>query len=78
MTTATPVAVRNSVRSTIVSSTYSRWVSATDTGVIDQNPPGSPRIRANTAGESNAGRHAQSMDPARLTSAEPWQFDNRA
>ena len=35
-------------------------------------------FRANSAGESNAGRHAQSTEPPRLTSAEPWQFDNSA
>ena len=46
--------------------------------VMLQEPPGSPRMRANTAGESNAGRHAQSIEPSRDTSAEPWQFDSSA
>ena len=47
-------------------------------GRIDQKPPGSPRIRAKKAGESRPGRHAQSIDPARLTNALPWQLPRSA
>jgi hypothetical protein len=35
-------------------------------------------MRPNTDGESNRGRHAQSIEPSRLTSAAPWQSEIKA
>jgi len=72
-----PVAVRNSVRNTMVSSTYSRRDEAGATGAITHDPPGSPRMRAKNGGESKDGRQAQSMEPLRATSALPRQFESR-
>ncbi len=76
VTATAPAAVRNSVRRTIVSSTYARVEVEASRVRMLQEPPGSPRMRANMAGESKLGRHAQSIDPLRLTRADPWQFES--
>ena len=79
VSTTRPPGVRSSVRSTIVSSTYSRRDLARLDGA---QPPGTAGLTQDagedTQAESNDGRHAQSIDPSRETSAEPWQFDSRA
>ncbi len=47
-------------------------------GAIEKCPAASSRIRAKTAGLSNLGRHSQSTEPARLTSAAEWQSETSA
>ena len=78
LSTTRPLGVRSSVRSTMVSSTYSRRDSLGSTVLSRQEPPGSPRMLAKQAAESNDGRQAQSIDPSRETSADPWQFESNA
>lgn len=47
-------------------------------GASVQCPAAPSRIDAKIAGESNRGRHAQSIVPEVVTSAEPWQLEIRA
>ena len=69
VSTATPPPVRNVVSSTMVRSRYPRVAVNSPFGVTEKWPAESSRIRANTAGLSNRGRHSQSTEPALLTSA---------
>ena len=62
----------------MVWSTYARLAWKSPAGRIAKCPPSGSRIRANTAGESKRGKHSQSTDPARLTSAAERQSDSRA
>ena len=75
---ALPSGVSNRVSSTIVSSTYPLDRRRRPEERIDQKPPGSPRMHTKNAGESKLGRHAQSIEPPRLTSALPWQLPSSA
>ncbi len=67
--TTVPVGVRKVVSNTIVRSRYRRvtWVALV--APIDQWPASSPRRRPRIEGLSKRGKHNQSIDPSRLTSA---------
>ena len=69
VSTATPLSVRNVVSSTMVRSRYRRVAVNSPAGATEKWPAASSRIRPNTAGESNRGRHSQSTEPALLMSA---------
>ena len=75
-----PLAVVNVVSSIMVSSKYRRVVSndVPSGGEIVQYPAASSRRRPNTDGPSKRGKHSQSIDPPRLTSAAERQSDSRA
>ena len=78
VSTAVPVAARNVVSRAMVWSTYARLASKSPAGRIAKCPPSESRMRANTAGASKRGKHSQSTEPARLTSAAERQSDSRA
>src|SRR5215831_18191522 len=78
VSTAVPVAVRNVVSSAMVWSRYARLVSKSTAGRIAKCPAPESRMRANTAGASKRGKHSQSTEPARLTSAAERQSDSKA
>ena len=74
---ATPLAVRNSVSRTSVSSRYRRLTSGASpvdfAGAMRQNPcDPSPSSFAKQAGESKRGRQRQSIEPSRPISAAVW------
>jgi hypothetical protein len=53
---------------------YRRRDDVTFSGEIPKCPPRSAsRTRQKTAGESKRGKHAQSTEPSRETSAAEWQ-----
>jgi hypothetical protein len=62
----------------MVWSAYARLTWNSPAGRIEKWPPSSSRMRANTAGASKRGKHSQSTEPARLTSAAERQSDSRA
>jgi hypothetical protein len=70
----------NVVSSTIEPSRYRRVESngVPSAGRIDQWPAASSRMRPKTDGESKRGRHNQSIEPSRLTSALDRQSDSIA
>jgi len=76
--TAEPVAVRKVVSRAIVWSRYRRATSAWPAGRTEKWPASSSSSRPNTLGASKRGKHSQSTDPARLTSAAERQSDSRA
>lgn len=66
------------VSSTSVVSTYLLVVVTCPTGRTDQCPAVSSSSRANTLGLSNRGKHSQSTEPSRLTSAAECRSESRA
>ena len=70
-TRTVPSGVCQNVSSTSVSPRYCRWKQVPPAaGAIRQCPfSSSPSSAAKQAGESNCGRHSQSIDPSRPTSA---------
>ena len=75
-----PLSVANVVSSTSVSGTYRRSTRRTSsTGAIIQRPwSGVPRSAAKQAPESKRGKHSQSIEPSRPTSAAVWQSPIKA
>ena len=80
MRRTTPEAVVNSVSRTRVPGRYLRWTRVISwAGAICQYPYlSSPSSAAKQASESNRGRHIQSMEPSRLTSAADCRSPTRA
>ena len=78
MSTAVPPAVVNVVSSTIVWSTYRRLARNSPAGWIANRPPAGSSRRQNTDGASKRGKHSQSTEPSRLTSAAERQSDSSA
>jgi hypothetical protein len=78
VTVTTPEAVRNSVRSTNVSSRYCRDDVKLSTGRRVQCPALGSRRRPNTDGESKRGTHHQSIEHVRSTRAADVQSERKA
>ncbi len=78
MRTAVPPAVVKVVSSTIVWSRYRRLTWNSPAGRIANRPPAGSSRRQNTDGASKRGKHSQSTEPSRLTSAADRQSDNSA
>ncbi|HYH95376.1 MAG TPA: hypothetical protein VD972_05340 [Hyalangium sp.] len=79
VTSNAPVGVVKVVTRTLVSSRYWRADWKGPSGPTRKVPPRcTSRMRQNTAGESNRGKHAQSMEPSRPTSAAEWQSPSKA
>ena len=67
--TTVPDGVEYVVSITMVRSRYRRVTPVAPSARTDQWPASSPRSRAKTDGLSKRGKHSQSIDPSRLTSA---------
>ncbi len=78
MSTAVPRGVVKVVSSTIVWSTYRRRAWNSPAGRIAKCPPEGSSSRQNTDGPSKRGKHSQSTEPSRLTSAAERQSDSSA
>ena len=78
MSTAVPPAVMKVVSSTIVWSTYRRLAWNSPDGRIAKRPPAGSSRREKTDGPSKRGKHSQSTEPSRLTSAAERQSDSSA
>jgi hypothetical protein len=78
VSTAVPAAVLNVVSRAMVRSAYARLAWNSPAGRMEKWPPPESRIRAKTAGESKRGKHSQSTEPSRLTSAAERQSDSSA
>ena len=78
MSTAVPPPVVKVVSSTMVWSAYLRLASNSPVGRIAKRPPAGSSRRQNTDGPSKRGKHSQSTEPSRLTSAADRQSDTSA
>jgi hypothetical protein len=76
--TQVPSLVVNVVSSTIVWSRYLRLAWNSPAGRTAKWPPAGSSRRQNTDGPSKRGKHSQSTDPSRLTSAAERQSDSSA
>ncbi len=77
-TTAVPVAVTYVVSRTIVRSTYRRVTELAFGARSNQCPADSPSSRPKIDGLSKRGKHNQSIEPSRLTSAALCRSESNA
>ena len=78
VSTAVPPGVVKVVSSTIVWSRYLRLAWNSPAGWIVKCPPAGSSRRQNTEGPSKRGKHSQSTEPSRLTSAAERQSESSA